>query len=173
MAQPPASSVGLCASAFRHLFAARKLTPWGAAGPGGPGGSQAAAGQAVFPGGAERRKGNARSVLRGRLLAWLSPVRTALLGRQGQESRSQGPGCCPMRELIPPPHPALLCGRGSWTCWEVSGNQEGYRPWEHHPPPIPHPPETGSHCPQLTSGPTALGSVYEASGGKAGGSAQC
>lgn len=70
-------------------------------------------------------------------------------------------------------YPALLCGRGSWTCWEVSGNQEGYRPWEHHPPPIPHPPETGSHCPQLTSGPTARGSVYEASGGKAGGSAQC
>lgn len=39
----------------------------------------------------------------------LIPVRTVRLGRQGQESRSQGPGCCPMRGLIPPTpsYPAL------------------------------------------------------------------
>lgn len=47
----------------------------------------------------------------GRLGLGLISVRTIRLGRHGQESRSQGSECRPMRERIPRPHLALLSGR--------------------------------------------------------------
>ena len=151
MAQLPEPNFGPCASVFYHLFAARSFRGE-LQGPGGPGGSQAKLqGRQLFQVGAERRKGNACLLLRERETGLrLIPVRTVCLGSRGQESRSQGPGCCPMRELIPLPHPAQLYGTGSWAGRETAWNQEGTVPGS-KPPPSPQTPEMGSNCPRSHS----------------------
>lgn len=116
-AQPPAPSFGLCASVPHQLCAARRQS-----------GSCKAGSLSRWCREKERRDGNAPS-LRGRQTGpQANPCENCLLWETGQKSRSQGPGCCPMREIIPPP---TLPAR-----WETAGNQEGHCPWEHrHPPP--------------------------------------
>ena len=150
-------------------------TPWGAAGPGGPGGSQAAAGQAAFPGGAERRKGNKCTLgAEGKTTGLANPRENGSLGETRAGVQEPGPWVLSHEELIPLPHPAPLCGRGSWACREAAGNQAGYRPWEHPPPTNPSSSRNGQPLSPADVRPYCPGfSAYEASGGKAGGSAQC
>lgn len=90
-----------------------------------------------------RREGKEMHVWCGekrRLGLRLIPVRTVLLGRHGQESRSQGPGCCPMRELIPHPILPSSVGQGRGLVGRQLGTRRGTVPGSNRPPTPPPPP---------------------------------
>ena len=89
MSQPLEPSMGLCASVSVSSFLPGSAT--GSWGPGGPGGSPAAAGPTRFPGGTERGKGSSRSVLRRQT----NPCENCSLGETRAGVQEPGPGAVP------------------------------------------------------------------------------